>query len=217
MKIAVMKYGEALYQENRIFSNVKADNMIPMSFCYYVIQTEDKNILVDVGCFGKEHYSMYAYIDPVELLKEYGLDVDDITDVLVTHAHFDHVQIINLYKNAVIHVQKDEYERGKDYFAGMTNIHLFEDEYRLDENILIKKYGGHAKGSCIVYVDKYVLCGDECYFIRNLEEEIPTGNSFCPEKSKAFVKEFKNSEFIPLMFHDAAILNGRVGFEYILK
>lgn len=217
MKIAVMKYGEALYNENRIFIDVKTDNMIPMSFCFYLIQTEDKNILVDVGCDGVERYKMYAFIHPVELLKEYGLEPDDITDIIITHAHFDHIEAVNFYKNAVIHIQEDEYEMGKDYIKGENKINTFGEELLFDEEIRVVKYAGHSKGSCIVFADNNLLCGDECYFNRNFEDEVRIGNSCNPEKSTQFVKEYKNSDYNTLLFHDSSILTGKTGFEIVYE
>ena len=215
MKIAVMKYGEALYSEKRIFIDVESDNEVPMSFCFYLIQTEDKNILVDVGCDGVERYKMYAFRHPAELLKDYGLGCDDVTDIIITHAHFDHMEAINFYKNAVIHIQKDEYENGKSYIKGENKINTFDDELSLTKNIRIVKYAGHSKGSCIAFADDNLLCGDECYFKRNLEDEVRIGNSYNPERSTQFVKEHKNSKYNKLLFHDSSILTNKTGFEIV--
>lgn len=217
MKIIVFKYGEALYREKRIFSNTNTDRCIPMSFCFYLIQEEHKNILVDTGCEGKEKYKMYVYKNPVELLKEYGLEPEEITDILVTHSHFDHIEGIKPYQNATIHIQKSEYESGKEYINPTSEIHLFDEEFSLCKNICIKKYGGHTEGSCIVFADSFVLCGDECYFRRNLEEKIRTGLSHCPEKSEQFVIEYHNSQYQPLLFHDSSILSGKVGFACVYE
>lgn len=212
MKIVVMKYGEALYSRRRIFFGAKEDDKIPMSFCFYLLETKGKNILVDVGCRGKERYDMYAYIEPTELLKSYGFTPDDITDIIVTHAHFDHVDNIAVYKNAVIHIQEDEYYFGKEKIDVKNTVELFSEEKTLYERIHIKKVGAHTRGSSIVIVGEYVLCGDECYFMKNIDEKIPTGNSYYPEKSRQFVQDFAKMNKKPLFFHDGSILSGKAGF-----
>ena len=215
MKIAVFKYGEALYSEKRIFADVQTDTMIPMAFCFYLIQTEDRNILVDVGCKGAERYHMYAYQDPEVLLAQYGLQPADITDVIITHAHFDHISQVQLYPQAVVHIQKGEAERGKEYLEGLQNVNLFDNGYVVAPDIRVVRYGGHTKDSCIVFAGKYLLCGDECYFQRNLDDMVRVGNSASPERSQAFVNTYRESEFVPLLYHDASILPGKTGFSVI--
>ena len=211
MKIVLFKYGECVYPVNRIFYGAESEEKIPMSFCFYMIQTDKKNILVDVGCDGMERYNFYAFRRPIELLAEYGLSPDDITDVIITHAHYDHIDDLGHYKKATVHIQEDEIPRAKPYLENRENVNIFKEEFSLDENITIKRYGGHTEGSCIIFAGDYVLCGDECYFTRNFEEKIPTGNTYSLEKSRAFVEEFANCEYKPLLFHDASNLSNEVG------
>ena len=144
MKIIVFKYGEALYPEYRLFADRSGDQKIPMAFCFYLIQTEGKNILVDTGCAGQEKYGFYAYKHPVELLAEYGLKPEDITDVILTHCHFDHVEGISFFRDAVIHVQKNEYDlRGAAYIGMPEKLVLFEEEDTVAEGVRVCRYGGH--------------------------------------------------------------------------
>lgn len=212
MKIVVFKYGECLYPENRIFYGAESEEGIPMSFCFYLIQTDKRNILVDVGCDGKERYNFYVYSKTTDLLTQYGLTPDDITDVLITHAHFDHIGDLGYYNKAMVHIQEDEIPSAKPYIEGRENVNTFNEEYTVDENIIIKRYGGHTKGSCIVYAGKCVLCGDECYYPKNFEEKIRTGISYSPEKSQTFVENYGNGEYKPLLFHSPDILSKEVGF-----
>lgn len=212
MKIVVFKYGECLYPENRIFYGSPSEESIPMSFCFYLIQSDKKNILVDVGCDGMERYNFYAFRQPTELLAEYGLTPDDITDVVITHAHFDHIDDLGHYKKATVHLQEDEIPKAQPYIENRENINVFKEEFSPGENITIKRYGGHTKGSCIVFAGKCVLCGDECYYPKNFEEKIPTGNTYSLEKSQAFVENYANGDFMPLLFHSPDILSKEVGF-----
>lgn len=215
MKIVVFKYGEALYREDRIFADRESEEKIPMAFCFYLIQNGEKNILVDTGCQGKERYEMYAYKAPVRLLKEYGLEADDITDVIITHSHFDHIAEIGKFKKAKVYIQRGEYERGAEYICGLENIVVFDEEYSVSDDLKIEKYAGHTSGSCIVFAKDNVLCGDECYFKENFEREVRIGNSFSPKRSEMFVKKYKNSKYNALLFHDPSILSGKVGFECV--
>jgi len=61
MKIVALKYGESIFGENYIFKGGRKDVLLPISFTIYLIQTKDKNILVDVGCDDGAGFEMPLY------------------------------------------------------------------------------------------------------------------------------------------------------------
>lgn len=217
MKIITLKYGESIYGENYIFKGGRKDVLLPISFTIYLIQTENKNILVDVGCDDGAGFEMSIFKKPVEVLMEYGLKPEEITDVVITHSHHDHIEAIGYYSNAVIHIQRQEYPVAKRYIPVNFYVNLIDDEYYLAENIVVKKIGGHSIGSCVVLADEYVLCGDECYSEKCFKSKIITGASFDEEKSLNFILEYGKKIYRPLLFHDSKILSGKVGYLLIKK
>ena len=63
-----------------------------------------KNILVDAG-FLKDaeeakDYGVTNYIRPDSMLFGVGLKATDITDIILTHPHWDHMDGVNLFPNA---------------------------------------------------------------------------------------------------------------------
>lgn len=212
MKIVALKYGASVYGESFIFKGGSQDNLLPISFVIYLIQTENRNILVDVGCDDGAGFLMSIFKKPVEVLLDYGLTPEAITDIVITHAHHDHIEAISYYNNALIHIQTNEYLQAKRYIPEGFKVHLFDTHFSLDDNILVLKIGGHSTGSSIVLADKYVLCGDECYYHKNLTDHIMTGASVDEEKSALFIKQYSNKVYTPLLFHDPQILEGKVGY-----
>ena len=211
MRIVALKYGQSVFGENYIFKGGRKDVLLPISFTIYLIQTEGKNILVDAGCDDGAGFPMSVFKRPVEVLEEYGISADEITDVVLTHAHHDHVEGIRHYKNAVIHIQEAEYPKAKKYFPEDARVQLFREECTIAESVTVKKIGGHTRGSSIVMAGRYVLCGDECYHAKCLTEQICTGASKDEEKSTAFLAQYSKETYIPLLFHDPGIMPGRVG------
>lgn len=61
-----------------------------------LVQTDGRNILIDTGIGNKQsekfysHYYLNGGNSLMESLSKAGLQADDITDVLLTHLHFDH-------------------------------------------------------------------------------------------------------------------------------
>src|ERR1043165_292032 len=71
-----------------------------------------KNILVDTGCYHDQLVkgnSLTDFIKPSELLTQVDLKPEQITDVIITHMHWDHADGMDLFPNAKVWVQKDEY------------------------------------------------------------------------------------------------------------
>lgn len=205
MKIVRFKYANSVFGENNIFYGGCKDNLLPISFCIYLIETENKKILVDVGCNSCWGFVFENFIPPVECLKNYGLQPEEVTDVVLTHSHYDHIADIKHYKNSVIHIQRDEYEEGEKYIPEDFKVELFDDEIEIDKDILVKKIAGHSIGSSIVLVKNYIICGDECYVLKCLTDKIPTGATRDLKLSKDFVNKYGDKNYIPLLLHDPSL------------
>lgn len=77
-----------------------------------------RNILVDAG-FHKDieeakQLGVTDYIRPDSALLRLGVNTIDITDIILSHPHWDHMDGIDLFPNAKIWIQRDDY----NYFTG---------------------------------------------------------------------------------------------------
>ncbi len=74
-----------------------SNNMIEMSMRCLLIEDGDRLILIDTGIGNKQsekffsYYYLYGDFSLDQSLAEKGFHRDDITDVFLTHLHFDHV------------------------------------------------------------------------------------------------------------------------------
>ena len=215
-KIVILKYGESVFNEKYIFEGGDPNTMLPISFVFCLIQEGDRNILIDVGCNDGAGFVMSCFCKPAELLKNYGIAPEEVTDVVITHHHRDHIEAIGSYRNAVIYMQKEEYQLGKKFIPSELQVHTYDEEMVLGEGILVKRIGGHSVGSAIVLCEcqgmEYVFCGDECYVKACLEQQIPTGSSYNPRISRQFVEEYGKGKYEPILFHDPDILRGSTGY-----
>ncbi len=216
LKVLAIKYAESTLPESAVFQGGRCDKRLLITFVIYLLETENRRILVDAGCDTMPGFEMVNYYRPVDVLKDYGYAPEDITDVIITHAHHDHIAAVGHYKNAVVHIQEDEYAPGKKYIADEAEVNIFKETYSLDDNILIRKIGGHSKGSCVVEFAYdnicYVVAGDECYARECLINKIPTGSSYDLENSTYFVEEYSKEEYCVLLCHEAGVESG-----YIIK
>ena len=206
MKITAVDYGESTLPENMIFRGGDPAKALPITFTVYLLQDGDRSILVDAGCETMPGFDMKDFIGPIKALRNIGISLEEITDLIITHAHHDHIECAKYFKNAVTYIQKDEYEAGKDYLAENLNIRTFEEEMQVCNGIKAVKVGGHSKGSSIVEITdsdkKYIIAGDECYMRDCLTKQIPTGISYNPEKSRAFIQKYGKDGYTVLLCHD---------------
>lgn len=206
MEIIPVKYAESVLPESDIFKGGDKNKVHPIVFMLYLIKTDERLILVDAGCDTMPGFDMKNFIGPVKALKKINVCSDDISDVIITHAHHDHIEAVKHFAKARIHIQCEEFKRGERYIPDNFEGNIFDEEYQVCPGVRIIKIGGHSQGSCIVEIksnDKlYIISGDECYLRECLKNKIPTGSSFCPEKSEKFIDKYSNSRYTVLLCHD---------------
>lgn len=122
------------------------NNLIDLAARLLLIEDKGRLILLDTGMGNKQsekffgYYSLWGDHTLENSLKQYGFSPDDITDVFLTHLHFDHVGgavnhnanktgYVNAFKNAV-------YWTNKSHWQWATEPNPREKASFLSENIL---------------------------------------------------------------------------------
>ncbi len=93
------------------------DSVQPCYMLYLLKGKNGKNILVDAGFTETPpRYNMqgFNYVLPDEMLKKMNVDPASITDIILTHPHWDHVGGIDLFPNAMLWMQEQDF----NYFVG---------------------------------------------------------------------------------------------------
>lgn len=207
IEIIPVDYGKSVLPESCVLENGDKNNLRPIIFRIYLIKADNRLILADAGCETMPGFEMRDFIGPIKALENMGISPDEITDVIITHSHHDHIECVKYFKKAVIYIQKDEYEAGRKYLIPELDIRTFEEEIKICDGVNIIKIGGHTKGSSIVEITdaeaRYIIAGDECYMRECIEKQIPTGSSCNPENSLNFIQKYGTGEYKVLLCHDA--------------
>lgn len=218
MKLTAFKYGVTEITERMAFGDGNENIKLPIALLFFLIEIEDKKILVDVGCDTMPGFDLKEFKPPAEVLESYGIKRDEITDIIITHSHHDHIDAIRHYCNANIYLHKNELHGANPYLTETSRVIVIEGDKIIFKNIQFKFVGGHSPGSGIVLIkgnDKtYTLCGDECYTKENLSLGKPTGSSFNLKNSENFVNEYRKDLYIPILFHDPELVP-EIGYKTI--
>lgn len=163
-EITHIKFADTYLPESWIFEGGFENKNVPIIFSFFLLKTKERNILIDVGC--EDSGMLENFIHPITELSRHGICSEDITDIIITHAHFDHIECVKYFSNAVVYIQEKEYARGLGYLKNNRYITTFENEIEVCEGLSVIKIGGHTAGSSIVKCKTQhktiIFCGDEC-------------------------------------------------------
>ena len=218
-KIQAIKYGTiAQYPVSGLVVGAPEGEMIDIPLAFWLIRGNGRNILFDCGFYRQkwnDEFDIEGYIRPDEAVRRAGLKVSDITDLILSHAHWDHMGGIDLFPDATLYIQRTEY----DYYVGEA----WQDGGQTDgidpEDIvsLVKRNitgtlkfidgddtevlpgiraftgGRHTFASQYLLIETdppYVLASDNAYLYRNLEEMAPIA-TFAVEDGMANIQALK--------------------------
>ena len=94
--------------------NATSSDSISFSFYIWLLKGEGgRRVLVDTGFLKdstKKGTPPAKYVRPDRALQRVHLDGDEITDVIITHPHYDHIGGLDLFKKATVWMQQADYE-----------------------------------------------------------------------------------------------------------
>jgi len=154
-----------------------ADNRISMAMRLLVARSGRRTVLVDTGAgvgYGEKLEAIYSFentMSPAAYLQGLHLAPEDVTDVILTHLHFDHAAGAAVprpgggwdlaFPNAAHHVQKTQWDHALDpnprdrasYFrdriellANKGVLVLHEGDWKLSSGLDVLAFDGHTPG-----------------------------------------------------------------------
>lgn len=210
--------------------HVKSDenNMVNLSSRCLLADTGDRRILIDTGLGNKQSEKYYSYFHPFDriglamAIENAGYTKDDITDVILTHLHFDHVggavkwgndgsNPVAVFPNATYYCSKAQWDTANDpnprekasYFP--ENFKPLYEEGRLEfihentsfcKGIDLEIKHGHTRGQIIPVFDykdkKLVFMADFISSVFNIPLAYVPSYDIDPVKSMEEKEEFLN-------------------------
>ena len=95
------------------------NDSVKIDFMVWLIKGNNgKNILLDAGFLNDveeaKEFQIVQYHRPDSALSKLGLTAADITDVIISHPHWDHLDGLGLFSKAHVWMQKEDY----GYYTG---------------------------------------------------------------------------------------------------
>lgn len=166
---------------------------------------EGRTLLFDAGFHGGEYLEQWKprdYVRPDAALRALDVAPMDVTDIVVSHVHWDHLDGAGLFPRARVWLQRDEFDyyvaedgqprnRGIDA-RGAALLSRLRREERLElvdgdgveilPGLTVHTGGRHTYASQYVSVrtaaGTIVLASDNLYLYENLERSVPIAQTF---------------------------------------
>jgi glyoxylase-like metal-dependent hydrolase (beta-lactamase superfamily II) len=206
-EVTAIRYGSLASTRGELYyrwsSYVEPDGELEMAYYFWLLRSAERTVLVDTG-FGTEaaaRRGRTCLIEPVEALARLGVAPADVSTVIVSHFHYDHVGNLDAYPDAELvvgqteldfwtgplarraqfapHVDQPDIERiAARVAAGRARTTSGEEEVL--PGIRTIEVGGHSPGQLLVVVDsddggRVVLTSDAVHFYEEMESDRPFG------------------------------------------
>lgn len=175
---------------------------LDIAMMIWLVRGNGRTILVDSGFYHDRFFKDWQVKDftrPSDALGKIGVKPEDVTDVIITHMHWDHADGMDLFPNARIWIQKDEFNyytreawQSRDTHGGidpedvLTLVKLNTqgrvglvngDAQEILPGVICYTGGKHTYQSQYVGVQTsagtVVLASDNMYLYENLEKHVP--------------------------------------------
>lgn len=213
--IRAVRYGTIPnYPLSSLVPTLEGGERLDIALYVWVLQGGGRTILFDTGFHRdrwKERFDVVDFVAPDRAVAAAGIDPSEVTDLVISHAHWDHMGGIDLFADATIWIQREEYE----YYTGRAwqeggrsggidpadvrelvernlagDVRLVEgDGVEILPGVRVHTGGRHTYASQYLWVDgnpPHVLASDNCYLYRNLEGMLPVA-TFRPQDREASV------------------------------
>jgi len=205
-EVVAIRFGTVTSSRSQLFYNYglygEEDAVIAMDYFFWVIRNDRDVILVDTGfqaVVGRRR-GRTPLIDPLAALAALGISKEQVSQIVITHLHYDHIGNLAAFPEAAITIQRREVDFWTspdakhpqiEYLVEPSEIEYVREEVetgrmrcvdgdsRITSGVRVELVGGHSPGQQIVIVDgarrPIVIASDALHFYEELERDMPFG------------------------------------------
>jgi glyoxylase-like metal-dependent hydrolase (beta-lactamase superfamily II) len=96
-----------------LIAGADSGRRMDIAMAVWLIRGGGRTVLVDAGFYRDKFVQRWKPVDfvsPATAVSRAGVRPEDVTDIIVSHVHWDHADGVDLFPNARVWIQKDEYE-----------------------------------------------------------------------------------------------------------
>ena len=198
-RIFVVRVGRSETARRNLFIvDKRLPKQIEVAFVFWIIEGNGRLILVDTGFTNRamiDRWKILDYLSPEKALAAAGFRPDQVTDIILTHNHWDHIGGLPKFSKGTI---CSALPRGGIPKRGGSSpivrrlrsakkagqLHVISGMQQIAPGIAVVPVGLHAPGFQYVVVKNaaglWVIASDIAPLLANFQRKIPTGQTTDP-------------------------------------
>ncbi len=206
-EVFALRYGRSRVKKEMVYQPLstgeKRSGKLTFGWYVWLLKGNDRVILVDTGVVDQglvKSWRIRDFVSSDSLLRRMDIVPWQVTDIILTHLHWDHAGNLGPYVQAKIWLQETEYKHAERTFASGVEqdagmllsdfqrlqkrseagyLNLVEGDLELYPGVSLRLIGDHTPGLQQVVVHtasgNVVLASDSSYLYDNTLREQPTG------------------------------------------
>lgn len=202
-QVVIAKYGTREARRSEVYLNYplyhQDDGTIGMDYFFWIVRNRRRTVVIDTGFSlqGGAVRNRTTLVPVPELMARLGVDAGTSPDVVVTHAHYDHIGNLDHFPTSRVHLARRERDFWSSPHAGRTLFHhsvedgelahlrqieeegrlvLFDDRAEVAPGIEAIAVGGHTPGQAVVRVatdeGTVLLASDAVHYYEEYEADM---------------------------------------------
>lgn len=236
-RVYALSYGHSAYREDKIVLGGSSRSRLRFEWLFWLVRGNGRTILVDTGFSDLKavrRWGLRRFVSPTARLRTLGLAPEDVTDIILTHAHWDHVGDLRLYRNATVWIQDTEYQHAAAHVSadrprsrGMRwsdlralrsaesegRLRRVDGERQIAPGVTVTLGGAHTPGFQYASVDaidgRIIIAGDATYLYINNQWHRPIGAAVDHAANLEAIRDMQRraaSPFFILPGHDPLVM-----------
>ena len=164
-EIYAVRFADVSYSVANLVAGAERGRSIDIAFTIWVARdpASSRIVLVDAGFYRDTFLQQWHpnhFVKPSDALTQgLGIAPDAVTDIIVSHSHWDHADGVDLFPRAKVWIQKEEYE----YYVGANGEVLHRGGVDAEDAKMLAALNASGRVELVDGDDREILPGIRVY------------------------------------------------------
>lgn len=112
------------FKVSALIQGADTSRRMDIAMMVWVIRGGGRTVLLDAGFHRDDLVNRWhptGFVPPSEAIGRLGIRAEDVTDVIISHVHWDHLDGVDLFPRARVWIQREEFEHHLDSTGVVRN------------------------------------------------------------------------------------------------
>lgn len=210
-EVYAIRYASLPFRVSGLIAGADTSRHVDIAMMVWLLKGPGgRNVLVDAGFYRDVFMNRWKpaqYVKPSEAVARFGVKPEDVTDIIVSHVHWDHADGVDLFPNARVWIQREEFSHHLDSTGAVRDraidaadarmlaqiaregrVRLVDgDDIEIMPGIRVYTGGKHTFASQFATVatvsGSVVIASDNMYLYENLTNRLPIAQTLDRESN----------------------------------